>query len=189
LQHADQISGFQKFLSCLLAPTAFGLGCSYIAFWETQGPGLQSATIRLGAGECDNFTFSYVLACLALDSVLYVLLACYVDAVFPGEFGVPQSPLFFLRKSFVFFVASVGMLVLKLSRKYSSFWFGTRDVKVGALQDGIASATGIHVKNLSKQYDAEFCAALKKPALDNVNLSLAQGDITVCAIKKIYIKK
>ena len=96
------MSGFEKFLSCLLSPAAFGLGCSYIAFWEAQGQGLQSSTIRLGAGECDNFTFAYVLACLALDSVLYMIMAAYVDAVFPGEFGVPQSPLFFLRKRFAF---------------------------------------------------------------------------------------
>jgi ATP-binding cassette subfamily A (ABC1) protein 3 len=27
---------------------------------------------------------------LAIDSVLYLLLALYVEAVFPGEFGVPQ---------------------------------------------------------------------------------------------------
>lgn len=47
----------------------------------------------------DNFTLAQVLGMLLLDSVLYGLVAWYVEAVFPGEYGVPQPWYFFLTVS------------------------------------------------------------------------------------------
>lgn len=38
----------------------------------------------------DDFTFADVLCMLTVDAVLYLLIALYVEAVYPGEFGVPQ---------------------------------------------------------------------------------------------------
>lgn len=47
----------------------------------------------------DNFTLAQVLGMLLLDSVLYGMVAWYVEAVFPGEYGVPQPWYFFLTVS------------------------------------------------------------------------------------------
>lgn len=47
----------------------------------------------------DNFTFAHVLGMLLLDCVLYGLVAWYVEAVFPGEYGIPQPWYFFLMVS------------------------------------------------------------------------------------------
>lgn len=47
----------------------------------------------------DNFTLAQVLGMLLLDSVLYGVVAWYVEAVFPGEYGVPQPWYFFLTVS------------------------------------------------------------------------------------------
>lgn len=46
-----------------------------------------------------EFTFSHVLLMLLLDSVLYCLVAWYVEAVFPGKFGTPKPWYFFLKVS------------------------------------------------------------------------------------------
>jgi hypothetical protein len=99
-QYGDLVTSVQKFFACLLSPTAFGLGCHYVSFWEQQGEGLQWSNVQRGSGDCDSFSFTVVCMCMVLDTVLYMLVAAWVDTVFPGEFGVPKPPLFFLSKSF-----------------------------------------------------------------------------------------
>jgi hypothetical protein len=47
----------------------------------------------------DDFCFGQVLGMLLLDSVLYGLVTWYVEAVFPGQFGMPQPCYFFLMVS------------------------------------------------------------------------------------------
>lgn len=47
----------------------------------------------------DSFTFGQVLGMLLLDSVLYGLVTWYIEAVLPGQFGVPQPWYFFVMVS------------------------------------------------------------------------------------------
>ena len=42
----------------------------------------------------DNFTMGYVCIMLAVDICAYSLISWYLDALMPGDFGVPQ-PLYF----------------------------------------------------------------------------------------------
>lgn len=39
----------------------------------------------------DNFTMAVALGMLVVDSVIYLLITWYVDAVNPGEYGMPQK--------------------------------------------------------------------------------------------------
>ena len=105
---------------CLLSPTCVAIGANIIANFEQQGIGLTSSTASLQPKEGDSLTFQRVLGLLFLDSIIYSLitwsvlnltslctlminLMCrYVDAVFPGQYGVPQKPLFFLTKTYWF---------------------------------------------------------------------------------------
>lgn len=47
----------------------------------------------------ENFVFAYTLGTFLLDAVLYGLVAWYVEAVFPGEYGVAKPWNFFLLVS------------------------------------------------------------------------------------------
>ena len=38
----------------------------------------------------DDFTMLHVIMMLLLDSVLYAFIAWYVEAVWPGEYGIPR---------------------------------------------------------------------------------------------------
>lgn len=38
----------------------------------------------------DNLTMFHVFVMLIVDCVFYALVAWYVEAVFPGDFGMPQ---------------------------------------------------------------------------------------------------
>ena len=42
----------------------------------------------------DDFTLLHVILMLLLDSVIYALIAWYVEAVYPGEYGIPR-PVYF----------------------------------------------------------------------------------------------
>lgn len=50
----------------------------------------------------DDFSLAQVLALLLLDSVLYALVAWYLEAVFPGEYGVPRPWYFFILVRIVY---------------------------------------------------------------------------------------
>ena len=51
----------------------------------------------------DNITFGQILLMFVVDSVLYILIMWYVEAVFPGQYGIPQRPWFFVLVSVAFF--------------------------------------------------------------------------------------
>lgn len=55
-----------------------------------KGEGIQWQNLNRGVSPDDDFTFGDVLVMLMIDAVIYLLLALYIEAVFPGEFGVPQ---------------------------------------------------------------------------------------------------
>lgn len=60
----------------------------------------------------DDFSMAQVLGMLLFDSVLYGLVAWYVEAVFPGEYGVPLPSYFFVLVSL-----TVTLSILKTLRK------------------------------------------------------------------------
>ena len=79
-------------LQSLLSNVAFGFGCAYLAHYEESGEGATWANIwtspLLGTG--DRYSMAGAIGMLLVDSVLYGVLTWYVEAVFPGEFGVPK---------------------------------------------------------------------------------------------------
>ena len=47
-----------------------------------------------------QFPVSNALIMLIVDTILYLLIAAYFDAVFPGEYGEAKHPLFIFKLSF-----------------------------------------------------------------------------------------
>ncbi|XP_015224915.1 PREDICTED: ATP-binding cassette sub-family A member 5-like, partial [Cyprinodon variegatus] len=67
-------------LLCLLSPSAFSMGIAQVVYLEAQGDGAVFSSLTNGPHPL------YVpLLMLALDCVLYLLLAIYLDQVLPGE--------------------------------------------------------------------------------------------------------
>eukprot|EP00069_Balaena_mysticetus_P020177 bmy_02721T0 len=89
----NQRSHFQKIAFCLLSNVAMALGGRLISTYETKGTGIQWRNMGSIGGE---FNFTQVLLMLLLDSLLYGLVACYVESVFPGVYGTPKPWYFFL---------------------------------------------------------------------------------------------
>lgn len=66
---------------------AFGFGCEYFALFEEQGVGIQWLNL-LTSTEDGGFNLRTAIIMMYFDSFLYGLLTWYIEAVFPGEWGV-----------------------------------------------------------------------------------------------------
>lgn len=64
------------------------------------GTGIQWSNLFDSVTVDDDFSMGQVLCLLLFDSVIYGLVAWYMEAVFPGEYGVPLPSYFFLLVCF-----------------------------------------------------------------------------------------
>ncbi|XP_043218216.1 ATP-binding cassette sub-family A member 7-like [Amphibalanus amphitrite] len=96
-EHLDYL---HKLLGSLLSNVAFGFGCSYFAHYEERGVGIQWSTIDKSPIVGDEFSLLQSMFVLLLDSFLYGLLTWYIEAVFPGQFGIPRPWFFPFMRSY-----------------------------------------------------------------------------------------
>ncbi|XP_044032286.1 retinal-specific phospholipid-transporting ATPase ABCA4a isoform X2 [Siniperca chuatsi] len=90
----DRITKDMKILLSLLSQVAFGFGTEYLSRYEEQGLGLQWDNIQTSPLEGDEFSFLTSICMMALDTLLYAVLAWYLDNVFPGQYGIGR-PFYF----------------------------------------------------------------------------------------------
>ncbi|KAK0404670.1 hypothetical protein QR680_017563 [Steinernema hermaphroditum] len=77
-----------KILSSLSSTTALGLSMRYVLFEEMRGTGSRFDNIFSSPlGFSDGFCIFYGLIMLLVDSLVYLILMCYLDAVIPGHNG------------------------------------------------------------------------------------------------------
>uniref|UniRef100_A0AAR2LXT6 P-type phospholipid transporter n=1 Tax=Pygocentrus nattereri TaxID=42514 RepID=A0AAR2LXT6_PYGNA len=95
----DRITKNMK-LASLLSPVAFGFGTEYLSRYEEQGLGLQWDNIGTSPLEGDGYSFLNSIRMMLFDSVLYAVLAWYLDNVFPGQYGIGRPFYFPLQPSY-----------------------------------------------------------------------------------------
>ncbi|XP_076997713.1 phospholipid-transporting ATPase ABCA3-like isoform X3 [Tamandua tetradactyla] len=137
-----QMSLIQKLASCLSLNIAMAMGIHFMSKMEMKRTGVNWDNLFEPVTPDDSFTFAHILGMLLFDAFLYGLVAWYVDAVFPGKYGVPQPWYFFVQRS---------------------YWFGEpRTLKKGDSQfselvksdyfeaEPVGLVTGIQIKHLYK---------------------------------------
>ncbi|TRY62479.1 hypothetical protein DNTS_007141, partial [Danionella cerebrum] len=101
----DLITTDMKIMASLMSQVAFGFGTEYLSRYEEQGLGLQWDNIQTSLLEGDEFSFLTSIIMMAVDTVLYAVLAWYLDNVFPGQYGIgrpcyfPVQPSYWLNRS------------------------------------------------------------------------------------------
>ncbi|XP_040853431.1 phospholipid-transporting ATPase ABCA3-like isoform X3 [Ochotona curzoniae] len=160
----------QKLLSCLLSNVAMAMGAQLIGKFEAKGTGIQWRDLLSPVNVDDDFCFGQVLGMLLLDSMLYGLVTWYVEAVFPGQFGMPQPWYFFVMPS---------------------YWCGSPRTARGKEEDADpqkaipteyceaepeALLAGIKIKHLSKVFQVGH---KDRAAVRDLSLNLYEGQITV----------
>lgn len=66
------------------------IGAAIISQQEGNGVGVTWDNWTKPISTDDDFTFAAVVFLLLWDMVLYLLIALYIEGVFPGEFGIPR---------------------------------------------------------------------------------------------------
>lgn len=161
-EHYEDLSHSRKISMCLASNSALSLAFRIIFNYEGQGTGIQWHNVFTSPSQGDTLTLGHTMLMLLFDSVFYLLIALYVEAVFPGEYGVPKPWYFLFTKS---------------------FWFG-HSKNVNSIKNDILSdenfekeptslQAGIKINSLKKVY------ANKKVAVRNLNLNMYEGQITV----------
>ena len=73
------------------------------------------SNINQGVSVDDDFALLHVILMLLLDSLIYAGIAWYIEAVYPGEYGIPRPLYFPLLVSCPFTVHSKNRSVAKRS--------------------------------------------------------------------------
>uniref|UniRef100_A0A8P4JX93 P-type phospholipid transporter n=1 Tax=Dicentrarchus labrax TaxID=13489 RepID=A0A8P4JX93_DICLA len=155
----DYIGFGAKVFASLLSPVAFGFGCEYFALFEEQGVGIQWKNLVSSPLEEDDFSLRTAIIMMYFDSILYGVLTWYIEAVFPGQYGIPRPWYFPFTKS---------------------YWFGEKDTKrlpvlpaVCIEEEPAHLEPGVYIENLVKVYRHG-----KKLAVDGLTLGFYEGQIT-----------
>ncbi|KAK7490495.1 hypothetical protein BaRGS_00018281 [Batillaria attramentaria] len=171
VQWEEYTSTSLKLFSCLSSQIAFGFGCAYIARYEEQAIGSQWSNIGESPVPSDTFNLESCIWMMLLDAVLYLIVTWYIEAVFPGQYGIPRKFYFPIQRS---------------------YWCGNKQTGVGSDRHDVENnlrdfyknnpnmeaepqerAVGVAVRNLRKVYSNG-----KKLAVDDLTINFYEGQIT-----------
>ncbi|XP_076880509.1 ATP-binding cassette, sub-family A (ABC1), member 7 [Brachyhypopomus gauderio] len=91
----EHLTSTHKILASFLSPVAFGFGCEYISQYEEQGVGIQWFNLRSSPSEGDQYNFTTSIVMMHVDAFIYAVATWYIEAVFPGQYGIPR-PWYFI---------------------------------------------------------------------------------------------
>ncbi|CAL1298938.1 unnamed protein product [Larinioides sclopetarius] len=162
----DHMSLLQKGGVSLLSNVAFGYGCSYISHYEEEGMGAQWSNIATSPIPGDDYSMLKVMYMLLFDGLIYGILTWYIEAVFPGQYGVPKPWYFFVTKSY-WCGKSVGS-----SDFIDIEAIGNRSNRQDFESEPEDLTLGVSIHHLTKVYSN------KKLAVDDLSLNFYEGQIT-----------
>uniref|UniRef100_A0A8C2JUP6 ATP-binding cassette, sub-family A (ABC1), member 3b n=1 Tax=Cyprinus carpio TaxID=7962 RepID=A0A8C2JUP6_CYPCA len=143
-----------------------------ISTFFSRGTGIQWHNLFEPVTVDDDFSLAQVLALLLLDSVLYALVAWYLEAVFPGEYGVPRPWYFFILPSY--WCSSPRVTLLKEKEEEEE----AEKVSKGEFfeEEPAGLVSGVKIKHLAKVFKV---GNKTKDAVRDLTLNMFEGQITV----------
>nr|XP_031543384.1 ATP-binding cassette sub-family A member 3-like [Vicugna pacos] len=157
----------QKLASCLSSNIAMALGTKFLVKAEMDKIGIKWSNI-FSPTKVDDFAFVYILGMFLFDAFLYGLVAWYIEAVFPGEYGVSKPWNFFLLPSYWFGEKSEAKKETREIYKITgSKYFEAEPSDLVA---------GIQAKHLCKEFREKNTT---KIAVKDLTLNLYEGQITI----------
>eukprot|EP00931_Biecheleriopsis_adriatica_P069363 TRINITY_DN4321_c0_g1_i1.p1 TRINITY_DN4321_c0_g1~~TRINITY_DN4321_c0_g1_i1.p1 ORF type:complete len:1964 (+),score=351.62 TRINITY_DN4321_c0_g1_i1:38-5929(+) len=161
-----------KVMSCLSPPVALSLGATIIAQLESSGDGTTWGNM---GDPVDNISMGQVIGMLVLDTLVFAVLAWYLDRVLVVGFGTSQPWWFVCSKRF--WKPSTSALT---EEEVQDLEQGFDDVapdnpRYEAVSSALASERSVLVRNLCKEFNTADGKVLK--AVQNVSLNLYSGQI------------
>ncbi|XP_027628464.1 ATP-binding cassette sub-family A member 1 isoform X1 [Tupaia chinensis] len=161
----DYVGFIPKIFVSLLSPVAFGFGCEYFALFEEQGIGVQWDNLFESPVEGDGFNLTTSVSMMLFDAFLYGVMTWYIEAVFPGQYGIPRPWYFPCTKSYWFGEESDEKSHPGSSQKGKS--------EICMEEEPTHLKLGVSIQNLVKVYRDGM-----KVAVDGLALNFYEGQIT-----------
>ncbi|XP_014675754.1 PREDICTED: ATP-binding cassette sub-family A member 5-like, partial [Priapulus caudatus] len=162
-----------RWLLCLLSPVALTLAIDQAVLLETTSGGVNLDNVNEGI-----FPFSNCLIMMAVDTLIYLLLAAYFENIIPGEYGQRLHPLFCLKRSYWFPSVRPGETSSLLrdvpAVDYTDAANFDRDIE--PISDELKDKAAIRIVNVSKSFKAQNKEVTR--AVDGLSLDLYEGQIT-----------
>lgn len=171
----DSLNTSQKTISCIDFNVAMAFGAALIGKFEGQGTGVQWSHLFQGVTVDDSFTFGSILLMMIVDCVFYGIVTWYIEAVFPGEYGIPQPWYFPFMKSY--WCSTKRKVSLNDYQQFENFdASGEAQRKPGFYEkEPMNLKAGIAIKELRKEFETDSGT---KVAVDGVTLNMFEGQIT-----------
>ncbi|XP_051767983.1 LOW QUALITY PROTEIN: phospholipid-transporting ATPase ABCA1 [Ctenopharyngodon idella] len=161
----EYLTSTHRILASFLSPVAFGFGCEYFSQYEEQGVGIQWFNLRSSPMEGDRYNFTTSIVMLYVDAVIYALATWYIEAVFPGQYGVPRPWYFIFQLNYWGGVPlEVGLPIPTAPRE-------EQDDRIEAEPTNLI--LGVSIRNLVKIYKKGA-----KLAVNHLNIKFYEGQIT-----------
>ncbi|XP_031293899.2 phospholipid-transporting ATPase ABCA7 isoform X6 [Camelus dromedarius] len=159
----DQLPVGGRVAASLLSPVAFGFGCESLALLEEQGEGAQWH--NMGTAPTDDvFSLAQVSGLLLLDATLYGLATWYLEAVCPGQYGIPEPWNFPFQRSY---------WIRPQTPKGPAPPPAPQDPQVLVEEAPHGLVPGVSIRGLEKRFPGN-----PQPALRGLSLDFYQGHIT-----------
>ncbi|OXA38045.1 ATP-binding cassette sub-family A member 3 [Folsomia candida] len=163
-QRYDTLGKSTKVLTSLLSNTGLSFGCQIISMWEGAGAGVQWSNLPDPASPDDNWSFLDVNIILFVDGILYLLLALYVEGVWPGDYGLPM-PWYFPFTSWYWCGTPRGDETIAVTS------VDTRQKYPQNFEKEPNGKAGVQIKGLTKVFGP-------KTAVNNLYLNMFDNQIT-----------
>ncbi|KAI7811411.1 putative ATP-binding cassette sub-family A member 1 [Triplophysa rosa] len=161
----DYVGFGAKVVVSLLSPVAFGYGCEYFALFEEQGVGIQWSNLLSSPLEEDNYSLTTSISLMLFDAVLYGIMTWYIEAVFPGQYGIPRPWYFPFTKSY-WCGEKCGWTTSVSNNK-------KENAEAKCIEEEPSHLVpGVYIENLGKVYSNG------KLAVDGLTLGFYEGQIT-----------
>ncbi|XP_067927873.1 phospholipid-transporting ATPase ABCA3-like [Watersipora subatra] len=169
----DTMGRGAKMLCSLNLNLAMPLGMIVIGRFEGTD-GVQWNNLNQPVSVDDNLSLGDILMMLFFDSIIHLVLMWYIEAVFPGNYGIPQPPYFFVLPSYWCGTRPNAALNVNNSRVSVSEKKGVKKSEYFE-EEPVDSTAGISIKGLTKKFKSK---GKNKVAVDNLSLNMYDGQIT-----------
>ncbi|KAM3838356.1 LOW QUALITY PROTEIN: phospholipid-transporting ATPase ABCA1-like [Diretmus argenteus] len=161
----DYVGFGVKVIVSLLSPVAFGYGCEYFALFEEQGVGIQWSNLLASPLEDDSYNLTTSICLMLFDAAIYGVMTWYIEAVFPGQYGIPRPWYFLFTKTYWCGEKENHNISAPLGKKGNA--------EAVCIEEASHVEPGVYIKNLVKVYSHG-----NKLAVDGLSLGFYEGQIT-----------
>ena len=171
-QRYDTLNLTSKLLPSIFINTNMAFGAQLIGSFEGSGIGVSWGNLFEPATVDDNLTFAMVLAMFIIDTIFYGLITWYVEAVFPGEYGIPLKFYFPLQPSY--WCGAKSSSCNDDLHESSPLLSTTESGEFEQEPEGLT--VGVEVKKIKKVFNEG--SSDEKLAVDGLSLRMFEGQIS-----------